>query len=69
VKERNNDSIEDDILTPNQVADLLKLHLKTIYKMVEGGILPGMRIGRSWRFSRQDILERLKNGSNDNKRT
>ena len=43
-------------MTPSEVAALLKIHVKTVYKLVEKGVLPGNRIGRSWRFSKGDIL-------------
>jgi excisionase family DNA binding protein len=46
----------DEIMTPSEVASLLKIHVKTVYKLVEKGLLPGNRIGRSWRFSKSDIL-------------
>jgi excisionase family DNA binding protein len=46
----------DEIITPAEVAALLKIHVKTVYKLVEKGVLPGNRIGRSWRFSKGDIL-------------
>ena len=44
-------------MTPSEVAALLKIHLKTVYKLAEKGTIPGNRIGRSWRFSRSDVLE------------
>ena len=44
-------------MTPSEVAALLKIHLKTVYKLAEKGVIPGNRIGRSWRFSRNDVLE------------
>jgi excisionase family DNA binding protein len=47
----------EEIMTPSEVAALLKIHLKTVYKLAEKGIIPGNRIGRSWRFSRTDVLE------------
>ncbi len=47
----------DEIMTPSEVAALLKIHLKTVYKLAEKGVIPGNRIGRSWRFSRGDVLE------------
>ncbi|MFQ5684187.1 MAG: helix-turn-helix domain-containing protein [Candidatus Binatia bacterium] len=43
-------------MTPTEVAALLKIHVKTVYKLAEKGIIPGSRIGRSWRFGRSDIL-------------
>ena len=47
----------EEIMTPSEVASLLKIHLKTVYKLAEKGVIPGSRIGRSWRFSRNDVLE------------
>ena len=47
----------EEIMTPSEVASLLKFHLKTVYKLAEKGVIPGNRIGRSWRFSRGDVLE------------
>ena len=47
----------EEIMTPSEVASLLKIHLKTVYKLAEKGVIPGNRIGRSWRFSRSDVLE------------
>jgi len=47
----------EEIMTPSEVASLLKIHLKTVYKLAEKGVIPGNRIGRSWRFSRGDVLE------------
>ena len=47
----------EEIMTPSEVSSLLKIHLKTVYKLAEKGIIPGNRIGRSWRFSRGDVLE------------
>jgi excisionase family DNA binding protein len=47
----------EQIMTPSEVASLLKIHLKTVYKLAERGVIPGNRIGRSWRFSRGDVLE------------
>lgn len=49
--------IMEEIMTPSEVASMLKIHLKTVYKLAEKGVIPGSRIGRSWRFSRSDVLE------------
>lgn len=47
----------EEIMTPSEVAVLLKIHLKTVYKLAEKGVIPGSRIGRSWRFSKNEVLE------------
>jgi len=49
----------DEIMTPSEVADLLKIHVKTVYKLAKQGSISGMRVGRSWRFSRSQILNLL----------
>lgn len=46
-----------EIMTADEVAALLRVHVRTIYKLAEQGVIPGNKIGRSWRFNRRDILE------------
>jgi excisionase family DNA binding protein len=47
----------DEIVTPSEVAALLKIHVKTVYRLAEQGIIPGNKVGRSWRFNKQSVLE------------
>ena len=47
----------DEIITPSQVAALLKIHVRTVYRLAESGVIPGNRIGRNWRFSKKNVLE------------
>lgn len=51
----------EEILTPSQVAALLQIHVKTVYRLTEEGVIPGNRIGHSWRFSKMDILDLVSN--------
>lgn len=51
----------DEIITPAQVAELLKIHVKTVYRLAREGVIAGNRIGRSWRFSKNHILDLLFN--------
>jgi len=46
----------DEVITPSQVAALLKIHVKTVYRLAEQGVIPGHKIGRRWRFSKKSIL-------------
>jgi excisionase family DNA binding protein len=46
-----------EIITPSQVAALLQVHVKTVYRLAEQGAIPGHKIGRRWRFSRRRILD------------
>ena len=45
-----------EILKIEQVAELLRLHTMTIYRLAKGGRLPGFKVGGRWRF-RRDTLE------------
>ncbi len=47
----------EEILTANQVADLLQIHPRTVYKLVKQGSLPGRKFGGGWRFSKTEILD------------
>ncbi|MGQ9491741.1 MAG: helix-turn-helix domain-containing protein [Anaerolineae bacterium] len=44
-----------DLLTTRQVQTLLRVDRTTIYRMVEGGQLPAIRVGKQWRFARAEI--------------
>ena len=47
----------EEIITAFQVAEILKLHVKTVYRLTEEGIIPGNRIGGTWRFRKSNILD------------
>jgi excisionase family DNA binding protein len=48
---------DDEILTVGQVSKLLKLHRRTIYKLAQKGMIPGWRVGKSWRFLKSEIMK------------
>lgn len=54
-----------DLLTTRQVQDLLRVDRTTIYRMVETGRLPAMRVGKQWRFARAEVERWLKQGHTD----
>lgn len=49
----------DEILTASQVASLLQMHPRTIYKLVKSGVIPAKKFEGGWRFSKQDILQMI----------
>jgi excisionase family DNA binding protein len=51
--------VGEEILTTREVADLLKLHPKTVNKLAKSGRVPAYRIGRQWRFRKSEILKLL----------
>ncbi len=44
-----------DLMTTKQVQELLQVDRTTIYRMVESGRLPAIRVGKQWRFPRLEI--------------
>ena len=44
-----------EIMTPKEVARYLNISLLTVYKYARQGIIPGSRIGNSWRFNKEYI--------------
>jgi excisionase family DNA binding protein len=48
-----------EILTPKEVAHYLKMSVLTVYKHAKEGVIPGFRVGNSWRFDKTRIDELL----------
>ena len=49
------------LLTVEELAKILRLHPKTIYRLVEQGKLTCIRVGRNIRFS-PDVIKQLSEG-------
>ena len=51
------------VLTVNELAEYLRVHRSTIYRLLKKGQLPGFKIGSDWRFNCEVIDEwRLRQG-------
>ena len=48
-------NVPENILTIREVADLLKINEKTVYKLAAASKIPGIKVGGSWRFDRTTI--------------
>ena len=54
--EKNDIKDEDEIMTTQEVAVMLRFHEITILKFAANGTIPACRIGkRKWRYRRKDI--------------
>ena len=47
-------------LTPEEIANELKVSVKTVYKLLRAGELGSVKLGRSWRVSREHLNTFLK---------
>ena len=51
------------VLTVNELAEYLRVHRSTIYRLLKKGLLPGFKIGSDWRFNVEVIDDwRMKQG-------
>ena len=53
----------ENILTIREVADLLKINEKTVYKLAADAKIPGFKVGGSWRFDRATITRWIEKGA------
>jgi len=55
MKKRKTDIPSEYLMTIQEVAEYLKLNVHTIYKLVQHGEIPAIKLGGSWRFRKQEI--------------
>lgn len=48
-------AVENEIMTVQELARYLRLAEATVYKLAQAGEIPGVRVGRTWRFKRELI--------------
>ena len=48
------------IVTAKELGQYLKLSESTIYKLAANGGIPGFRLGDSWRFDMEEILQTIR---------
>lgn len=46
---------DDTFLTTDEVLEYLQVNLRTVYRLINAGTLPAVRVGRQWRFRKSDI--------------
>jgi len=46
---------DDEILTIKELASYLKIAEKTAYRYISDGMIPGFKLGGSWRFRKSEI--------------
>jgi PTS system nitrogen regulatory IIA component len=54
--------MNSEVLTVQEVADYLRVDIRTVYRLAKRGDIPCIKIGRQWRFNRDDIRELVSRG-------
>jgi excisionase family DNA binding protein len=54
------DLSESKFLTIAEVASMMRVSKMTVYRLVHGGELPALRVGRSFRVLEEDVNEYLR---------
>jgi excisionase family DNA binding protein len=47
--------MENDFITPEEAAKVLRVNTHTVYRALRAGKLPGGKVGAQWRISRADL--------------
>lgn len=50
------------LLTVREVADLLRVHQRTAYRLITGGSIKAIKIGSQWRVPESALMEYLEQG-------
>jgi excisionase family DNA binding protein len=53
----------ENLMTLKEVAGLLRVSPQTLYKLLEQGAIPALKIGNQWRFDRDRVNQWLEQGS------
>ena len=56
-------------MTVEEVADYLRIKPSTVYEWAKQGKIPAVKMGRLWRFGREEIEAWVKGGMNLNSHT
>lgn len=61
----DNNTSFDSLLTLKEAMEYLKLSRSTFYKLMEKGEIKGIKIGKVWRFRKEDIESFITRKAND----
>jgi excisionase family DNA binding protein len=45
------------VMTVNELADFLRVHRSTVYRLLKTNSLPAFRVGSDWRFNAETVNE------------
>jgi len=53
------------LLTVKEVAEMLRVHQRTAYRLITDGTIRAVKIGSQWRVPEQALLDFIENGLNE----
>lgn len=53
--------MSQQLLDTKQVAELLNISMPNLYKMLANGKIPTIKVGGSYRFDREEVIEYFRN--------
>ncbi len=59
--------MEDRWLSVNEIAVYLGITTDSVYRWIEGKSMPAHRVGRRWRFRKEEIDEWVRSGGADDR--
>lgn len=57
----------DEVVTPQELSEMLRIGMNQTYKILNDGLILAYREGRSWRISKQAVIDYINNRSKENK--
>ena len=57
------EKVSNKLLTVNEVANILRVSNMTVYRLVKGGQIPAIRVGKNYRIKESDVNKYLTKGS------
>ena len=57
---RPHESTRSTLMTIEEVSEYLRFHPSTVYRLVRRGQLPGVKLGKQWRFDRHALEDWLR---------
>jgi len=52
--------LDEEVLTTGEVCKFLKISRQTLYKLIEQGKIPGMKVGQGYKFLKSDLISSLR---------
>lgn len=47
----------DEVVTPQELSEMLRIGMNQTYKILNEGLISAYREGRSWRISKQSVID------------